>query len=393
MNEKEVTEEIKELIKSFDIAYGRAVAPFTKWLLEELKDPKGRTIRQIVNEGWELFNVSSAIEGVIVSTTMTSATIQILASDPDAIINQKKLKSIIKYEPWTPDDVNLVQRIAKGNTKTRQWITEDIKRNFEWVANYEDNFKTLQSLVNQSGKIDESILRKEVREMTSAIRSSGFSKDFDKELADLEMKIAQFSEMNYTTSDTKKAYQQFMRGVKGKQLDAFEDSVEYAIKKKSKYIARRIARTEQARARIDAYIQMTYADEDLEFYRWNLDASHKVLDECDLYAKADFGLGRGVFPKNKLPRLPSHPHCVCYLTEYYPRDEVNKSDFDFVEGGNSYLKGKSRRIQNQILKSQANGKAFRKGGNWNDQVKIMGEKPITRHPKTRFEEVITSKFL
>lgn len=393
MNEKEVTEEIKELIKSFDIAYGRAVAPFTKWLLEELKDPKGRTIRQIVNEGWELFNVSSAIEGVIVSTTMTSATIQILASDPDAIINQKKLKSIIKYEPWTPDDVNLVQRIARGNTKTRQWITEDIKRNFEWVANYEDNFKTLQSLVNQSGKIDESILRKEVREMTRAIRSSGFSKDFDKELADLELKIAQLSEMNYTTSDTKKAYQGFIRGVKGKQLDAFEDSVEYAIKKKSKYIARRIARTEQSRARIDAYIQMTYADEDLEFYRWNLDASHKHLDECDLYAKADFGLGRGVFPKNKLPRLPSHPHCVCYLTEYYPRDEVNKSDFDFVEGGNSYLKGKSRRIQNQILKSQANGKAFRKGGNWNDQVKIMGEKPITRHPKTRFEEVITSKYL
>lgn len=393
INEKEVTEEIKELIKSFDIAYGRAVAPFTKWLLEELKDPKGRTIRQIVNEGWELFNVSSAIEGVIVSTTMTSATIQILASDPDAIINQKKLKSIIKYEPWTPDDVNLVQRIARGNTKTRQWIASDIKRNFEWVANYEENFKTLQSLVNQSGKIDESILRKEVREMTRAIRSSGFSKDFDKELADLELKIAQLSEMNYTTSDTKKAYQGFIRGVKGKQLDAFNKSVEGAIKKKSKYIARRIARTEQARARIDAYIQMTYADEDLEFYKWNLDASHKILDICDINAKADFGLGRGVYPKNKLPSLPAHPMCLCYLTEYYPREELNKSDFDYSKGGNEYLSKLSRRKQNEILTSKVRGDAFRNGADWNDSINTIDGSAKVKHPKTRFEEVITSKYL
>lgn len=393
MNEKQVTEQIKELIKSFDIAYGRAVAPFTKWLLEQLQDPQGRTIRQIVNEGWKLFNVSSAIEGAIVSTTVTSATIQILASDPDAIISEKKLKSIIKYEPWTPDDVNLVQRIAKGNTKTRQWIAADIKRNFEWVANYEDNFKTLQSKVMQSGAIDESILRKEVREMTSAIRSSGFSKDFDKELADLENKIAQFSEMNYTTSDTKKAYQQFMRGVKGKQKEAFEKAVEEAIKKKSKYIARRIARTEQARARIDAYIQMTYADEDLEYYKWNLDASHKILDICDVNAKADFGLGRGVYPKNRLPSLPAHPMCLCYLTEYYPREELDKGAFDYSKGGNEFLSKLSRRKQNEILTSKSRGDAFRKGANWNDSINTIDGKAKVRHPKTRFKEVVTSKYL
>ena len=39
-------------------------------------------------------------------------------------------------------------------------------------------------------------------------------------------------------------------------------------------------------------------------------------DICDMYAKADmYGLGAGIYPKDKLPPLPVHPHCLCRYVE------------------------------------------------------------------------------
>ena len=34
---------------------------------------------------------------------------------------------------------------------------------------------------------------------------------------------------------------------------------------------------------------------------------------CDVYASVDYGLGRGVWPKEKVPKRKPHPHCLCYL--------------------------------------------------------------------------------
>ena len=391
--QRTINEQIAQEIKRFDIRYGLAVADFNNWLIEQLNNPQGRTIRQIVNEGWELFEVDDAIKVAVLDVCVASATIQVLAKDPDAIINEKKLRSEILNKPWTKDNVTLSSRLRLANTETKQYITSNIKQNFSWVKDYEKNFKSLQADVLSSGKIDESILRKKVRQMTSSIRSSGFSKSYDKDIKELEKEIAKLAEMNYPTSDTKKAYQGFIRGVKGKSKEAFEKSVEEAIKKKSRYIARRIARTEQARASIDAYILMTIDDEDLQFYKWNLDASHKITDICDINAKADFGLGSGVFPKDRLPSMPAHPHCICFLTEYYPRDEVNESDFNYSKGGNAFLKIQDARTQNLILTSHQRGQDFRKGADWNDVIRTIDGKARVKPIASRFTESINSKYL
>lgn len=48
--------------------------------------------------------------------------------------------------------------------------------------------------------------------------------------------------------------------------------------------------------------------------RWNLSGSHRVPDECNLYAERDsYQQGPGVFPVGKVPDKP-HPQCFCYLT-------------------------------------------------------------------------------
>lgn len=48
--------------------------------------------------------------------------------------------------------------------------------------------------------------------------------------------------------------------------------------------------------------------------RWILDPRHPSRDHCDVNAEADlYGLGRGYYPAQAVPKYPDHPHCLCRL--------------------------------------------------------------------------------
>jgi hypothetical protein len=277
-----------------------------------------------------------------------------------------------------------------ANTSTRKYIANSVRADFSIVRKYDLNLKKINAQLLTSGRMDESILRAEVRSLTSDIRKLGINGDYEKSLKLLESRIKRLSEMNYPTSDTKKAYKEFIKGARGKNIEAFEKSVTEAIKKKSRYIARRIARTEQARASLDSYLLMHEKDDDVVGYRWRLDASHKIWDICNINSMANFGLGSGVYPKDKTPQIPSHPNCLCYLTPVIEGDMPPSSKFDYSKGGNKFLKKMTHKEQNVALGSVERGKAFRSGENWD---KVSVNKPIPQDLKTRFENVIESKFL
>lgn len=79
------------------------------------------------------------------------------------------------------------------------------------------------------------------------------------------------------------------------------------------YALKRIVRTEMATAHHRAVIATTEGDADVVGYRWRLSASHPEPDICDYYADVDFGMGAGVWPKDRVPRSKAHPHCMCLL--------------------------------------------------------------------------------
>lgn len=79
------------------------------------------------------------------------------------------------------------------------------------------------------------------------------------------------------------------------------------------YAAMRLARTE---------INNSFHEQQIEGakrpgvtgVKWNLSGSHRVPDECNIYADTDqHGMGAGVFPPGRVPDRP-HPQCFCYLT-------------------------------------------------------------------------------
>lgn len=99
---------------------------------------------------------------------------------------------------------------------------------------------------------------------------------------------------------------------------AVQNAVRSAIEEKGRYIAERIARTETARARYDAFIARYGNDDSVAAYQWKLGSRHPAEDICDMYAHADlYGLGRGVFPKDRAPVNPAHPHCLCHYAPVY----------------------------------------------------------------------------
>jgi hypothetical protein len=75
-----------------------------------------------------------------------------------------------------------------------------------------------------------------------------------------------------------------------------------------------LARTEINNAFTESQIECAKREPWNDGIKWNLSASHKVYDVCDVYASQDlFQMGAGVYPPDNVP--VRHPNCWCYLTD------------------------------------------------------------------------------
>jgi hypothetical protein len=109
------------------------------------------------------------------------------------------------------------------------------------------------------------------------------------------------------------AFQKIRAAAEAGELEAVGDAVYWWQYDKQLYYLKRIARTELANAHHNAVIESTVNDPDIIGYQWRLSSSHPAPDICDKYASVDVGLGRGVFPKDRVPRAKAHPQCMCNL--------------------------------------------------------------------------------
>lgn len=97
-----------------------------------------------------------------------------------------------------------------------------------------------------------------------------------------------------------------------------DTAIDVATQEKARYFAERIARTEKARAYIDGVMYQYAHDPDCVAFKWKLSSRHPCDDICDLYARADlWWMWEGIFPKDKLPKLPVHPNCMCRVVPIF----------------------------------------------------------------------------
>ena len=161
------------------------------------------------------------------------------------------------------------------------------------------------------------------------------------------------------------AYNKLLEAVQKGNEKAIEKAVEVAVNEKSRYVAERITRTEMARAWADGFIAKMQKDADIVAVKFKLSSRHPVFDICDMYAKADmYGLGAGIYPKDKLPPLPVHPHCLCRYVEVIEGEVDMKQQRDQVrEAGDKWLNSLPESCRAQVL-GRKGLKAWEDGEDW-----------------------------
>lgn len=161
------------------------------------------------------------------------------------------------------------------------------------------------------------------------------------------------------------AYNKLLEAVQKGNEKAIEKAVEVAVNEKSRYVAERITRTEMARAWADGFIAKIKDDADIVAVKFKLSSRHPVFDICDMYAKADmYGLGAGIYPKDKLPPLPVHPHCLCRYVEVIEGEVDMQQQRDQVrEAGDKWLNSLPESRRTQVL-GRKGLKAWEDGEDW-----------------------------
>lgn len=166
------------------------------------------------------------------------------------------------------------------------------------------------------------------------------------------------------------AYRQLLNAAQTGTEKALKNAVYVAVNEKSRYVAERIARTEAAKAWADGFFAEALQDKDVVAFKWELNSRHPVFDICDMYLKSDmYNLGAGIYPKDKVPPLPAHPHCMCRVVKVY-RGQINlsKQSDDVDNAVNDWLKTLPENKRKQVLGIQGE-KDWKLGKGWEDTLR------------------------
>ncbi|MCI6343949.1 MAG: hypothetical protein MR769_04615 [Campylobacter sp.] len=139
---------------------------------------------------------------------------------------------------------------------------------------------------------------------------------------------------------------------------------------KARYYAKRIALNETARAYNDARAFEYANSDDIQVVKIQMSITHPRTDICDYYAGVDkYGLGAGVYPKDKAPVPPFHPFCRCQMIPRYA-DEYAKPKLN-AKADKEYLLGLKEWQRARILGSKAKANEALKTGDINGVFNAM----------------------
>jgi len=135
-------------------------------------------------------------------------------------------------------------------------------------------------------------------------------------LREIEKKVSRYARTTRSRASLNALLEDLKRAIDKGSRELVEKAIRVYTHDKLLERLKTIAVTESAYAYGRALVEAT---PEAVAYRWRLSRSHPKPDICDVYARMDYGLGPGVHPRNKLPRFPAHPRCLCYLIPVAPR--------------------------------------------------------------------------
>ena len=288
---------------------------------------------------------------------------------------------------WTPDGLTLSERTTHASILVREMVARTISEQIKKSTSYRQASLAIFDGYRQGGVIPVQDVPKYLAETMAIARHASIPRD---EILKMLKPIRRQIEKG-TTAGMRAAYSQLVDALEDQNEKALNKAIYAATQERTRYFADRIARTEMARAYQDGFLLKWDNNDDCVAYQWKLSGRHPRYDICDLYAKANlYGMGPGIFPKDKVPRLPAHPHCMCFLKPVIRGMIDNETPIERIEeGGREYLDSVDLHHRQMLLgvhgaKDVMDGKI-----SWTQKARGYGGKKIdSRLSKNLFESGI-----
>ena len=247
---------------------------------------------------------------------------------------------------WAPDGLTLSDRTTRGSKAVRDMVANVLNQQMLKNANYKANALALFDGYGYGGIIPEQDIPDFMRKLIKLSNGPNYDKQkYRNAMRQVERYIRQLN-----TQGMKYAYNKVLQAIESRNNEALFKALRVATQERTRYFAERIARTERARAYIDGFIAKWQDNEDCVAYQWKLSTANPDYDICDLYANADlYGLGKGIYPKDKVPTIPVHPHCMCRLKPIFKGQVPDEPSERIEEGGREYINTLTQRQKEQLL--------------------------------------------
>lgn len=382
-------DELQRQLEAFSKRYGTQgylMKARIEILMKQGKSPED-AVRQVFwefgVEDWLQVNVAQVIVGTAqdalgkeaASTLSTAAILEALSN------------------PWDGSGLTLSEKIHGASNVMLNDVITTLRAQIRRNKTVKDTAQALYDGYKSGHVVREQQLPQYLDELTRWTRRSRENLS-QEELKDLQRSIRKVRYQADDLVDDRSTYNHFRTSLR-ELMDKLEHgsekaaqrALQNAIQEKSRYVAERIARTEAARARYDAFLARYGEDDSVVAYQWKLGSRHPAEDICDMYAHADlYGLGAGVFPKDKVTAQPAHPHCLChYAPVYEPEIKGKERSYRVEKNGNAWLKNQPLSLRQAILGVKGEKEWQRGRVSWMDKADVQQD---FRKKESRLLELI-----
>lgn len=306
----------------------------------------GLTPNEAVRKAYSKYPVMDMMKATLQAELVNT----FMAGYGDDVPYSAKSISQAMSESWASDDLTLSKRLYRRSSTIRNEVADTIKQALKTNKTVKGLAKSIFDGYGKGGIIPEASIPKFLSKLSDINISGEFTPEAKRKerelLRSVKGKIARLD-----TPYVRAAYNEVAAAVDDGNEIRLQKAIYNATQEKARYHAERIARTENARAYADGQINRFLDDDDIVAFQWKLSSRHPRYDICDFYANADlYGLGKGVYPKDKFPRLPAHPHCMCHIKPLTELDiDVNKRYTNLEQAGLEHIKSLSKKHQEVLL--------------------------------------------
>lgn len=265
-------------------------------------------------------------------------------------------------ESWDAGGMTLSEKLYGANQRMREAIIDTLRVQMRKNAAWTQAARELYDGYNSGKGV---LIRQDLPKYLQKVRrATQGSQEQLRAARRAWWNIERLARYGAPTRMQKAAYAELVEAAEKGSEEMIKRACRTAIEEKCRYIAVRIIRTEIVRAWADGFLANVLKDDDVVAVKWKLSSRHPAFDLCDMYAKADmYGLGPGIFPKDKIPPLPVHPHCLCRLIPIYKGELKDAVNEQIRQAGDAWLRGLTGLQRRRVLGVEGE-LAWKKGDDW-----------------------------